>query len=182
MKMSTENENKLQTLSAFLKIYPSSRLDEEGLTMYLLMLSEVSASELQIAMQKIARHNKFYPAVAEILDTVERLRQTLNPASHVPSVDEAWHEVARQMQIAYPYKKPVFSTPEIAEAVRNMGWNMICETPCSDMNIVRAHFRDIYQNMLQRGQDKRETCAIMAAIPAGKRGEIVRLALAGKAM
>ena len=182
MKMNSENEKKLQTLSAFLKLYPSNKLDEEGLTMYLLMLSEVSAAELQIAMQKIARHSKFYPAVAEILDAVDRLRQTLNPACHVPSVDEAWYEVTRQMQIAYPYKKPIFSTPEIAEAVRNMGWSMICETPCSDMNIVRAHFRDIYQNMLQRGQDKRETRAIMAAIPAGKRGEIVRLALAGKAM
>ena len=58
MSMSRENDAKLRTLSAFLKIYPSSRLDEEGLTIYLLMLADVSAAELSVAMQKIASHSK----------------------------------------------------------------------------------------------------------------------------
>ena len=57
MSMSRENDAKLRTLSAFLKIYPSSRLDEEGLTIYLLMLADVSAAELSVAMQKIAQHH-----------------------------------------------------------------------------------------------------------------------------
>ena len=79
MSMSSENDAKLRTLSAFLKIYPSSRLDEEGLTIYLLMLADVSAAELSVVMQKIARHSKFFPAVSEILDTVKQLRQFINP-------------------------------------------------------------------------------------------------------
>ncbi len=182
MSMSSENDAKLRTLSAFLKIYPSSRLDEEGLTIYLLMLADVSAAELSVAMQKIARHSKFFPAVSEILDTVKQLRQLINPAGHIPSADEAWYEVMSQIQQAYPYKQPSFSTPEIRKAVHYIGWSMICETPAGDMSIVRAHFRDIYQNMLQRGKDEQETRAILAALPAGKKGDIVRRALAAKTM
>lgn len=182
MSMSSENDAKLRTLSAFLKIYPSSRLDEEGLTIYLLMLADVSAAELSVAMQKIARHSKFFPAVSEILDTVKQLRQLINPSGRVPSADEAWYEVMGQIQQAYPYKQPSFSTPEIRKAVHYIGWSMICETPAGDMSIVRAHFRDIYQNMLQRGKDEQETRAILAALPAGKKGDIVRRALAAKTM
>ena len=74
------------------------------------------------------------------------------------------------------------STPEIRKAVHYIGWSMICETPAGDMSIVRAHFRDIYQNMLQRGKDEQETRAILAALPAGKKGDIVRRALAAKTM
>ena len=144
MSMSSENDAKLRTLSAFLKIYPSSRLDEEGLTIYLLMLADVSAAELSVVMQKIARHSKFFPAVSEILDTVSHLRQFINPAVRIPSADEAWYEVMSQIQQAYPYKQPIFSTPEIRKAVHYIGWSMICETPAGDMSIVRAHLRDIY--------------------------------------
>ena len=182
MSMSSENDAKLRTLSAFLKIYPSSRLDEEGLTIYLLMLADVSAAELSVVMQKIARHSKFFPAVSEILDTVSHLRQFINPAGRIPSADEAWYEVMSQIQQAYPYKQPSFSTPEIRKAVHYIGWSMICETPAGDMSIVRAHFRDIYQNMLQRGKDEQETRAILAALPAGNKGDIVRRALATKTM
>lgn len=174
MKMSPENEKKLKILTAFLKIYPSSRLDEQGIVMYLRLLSSVSAAELQIAMQKIARNCKFFPSVAEIIQSVEQIRQALNPASRIPSVDEAWGEVTIQIREAYPYRKPKFSTQEITDTVRNMGWSMICETPTGDMNIVRAHFRDIYQNMLKRKRERAETNAILEALPEGKRGDIIR--------
>ena len=182
MSMSSENDAKLRTLSAFLKIYPSSRLDEEGLTIYLLMLADVSATELSVVMQKIARHSKFFPAVSEILDSVESLRNTANPARRIPSADEAWHEVIRQMQESYPYKKPHFSTPAIRQTVRNMGWTLICTTQVGDINIVRAQFRDIYRTILRREQIDLENRSLLDALPAGKKGDIVRKALAGKTL
>lgn len=180
MSMTARDEEKLKILTAFLKLYPSSRLDKEGLTMYLLMLYDVSAGELIVAMQEIARHSKFYPSVSEILDTIEALRGVVDPSRRVPSADEAWYEVTRQMQEAFPYKAPRFSTPEIAATVRNMGWRMICMTPTRDMNIVRAHFRDIYQNMLRRAQGEKETRAILASLPANK--PIILKLIAGKSM
>lgn len=51
-------------------------LDEEGLTIYLLMLADVSTAGLSVAMQKIAQHNKFFPCRLRNFDTVgKQLRQ-----------------------------------------------------------------------------------------------------------
>ena len=63
-----------------------------------------------------------------------------------------------------------------------MGWTLICTTQVGDINIVRAQFRDIYRTILRREQIDLENRSLLDALPAGKKGDIVRKALAGKTL
>lgn len=70
------------------------------------------------------------------------------------SLDEAWNEVQRQMEEAFVYKKPVFSTPEIEKAALAMGWIGICNTPTDQIGTARAQFLKLYASVLGRNKDK----------------------------
>ena len=172
MKISSESDAKLKILTAFLKAFPASKLDKEGLFIYVVMLRDVSSTELQLAMEKSVRSMKFYPSISEIVELVESLRAAIDPSLHIPSVDEAWGEVVHEIQCAFPYKSPVFSTSAIADTVKRMGWTMICMTEEGNMNITRAQFRDIYTSILRREKAKRENDRLLAALPKDAREKL----------
>lgn len=164
---------KLKVLSMFLKAYPNARLDEEGLAVYVLLLDSVSLIELKLAMKKLVMSSRFFPSVAEILAAVDSLRRTIQPGTL--SVEEAWQEVQDQMRAAFPYKKPVFSTPEIAKTVRSIGWMMICTVSPGDVAIVRAQFRDAYKNIIHRAKDRQENVRLIQQLSPDRRREYIRM-------
>lgn len=160
-----EYTNKLQLLTAYLTIFPSCKLDAQGIAMYTMLLSDVSLDELKIAMLKISNENKFYPTIAEIKEKIKSIHEILNPDQHIKTADEAWREVLQQMRLAFPYKSPEFSTEEIQDAVRTLGWMVICETSSDKMGITRAQFRDIYNNIIRRKEEREENLKIISAMP-----------------
>lgn len=163
--MKPENREKLKVLMAYEKVYPSGKMSVEKRIMYLTLLTDILPEELTLAMQKLVRTQTFYPAVAEIVQAVESIRDTVNPEEHVPTAEEAWFEVMSEVRKCYPYAKPCFSTAEIAQTVHYIGWTVLAETPASSLSIVRAHFRDTYNNMLKRKKGEEENIALLLAMP-----------------
>lgn len=162
-----ENIEKSKLLSAYKKIFPSCKLDQEGIALYVVILSDVSLAELRHAMIMLSDKTDFFPSVAQIRKQVMEVREVLHPELHVKTADEAWREVMEQMKAAFPYKSPKFSTEEIKETVKTLGWMAICETSTDKLGITRAHFRDTYSSIVQRKRDRKENLRILASAPKG---------------
>lgn len=162
-----ENVEKSKLLLAYKKIFPSCKLDQEGIALYVVMLRDVSLNELRHALLVLSERMDFFPSVAQIRKQVVEVREILHPELRVKNADEAWREVMEQMKAAFPYKSPEFSTEEIRETVKTLGWMAICETSTDKLGITRAHFRDIYSRIIQRKQDRKENLRILASVPKG---------------
>lgn len=165
-----EIDIKLKLLSSYKTIFPQCRLDDEGMAMYIMLLSDISVNELKTAMFRLSEKSNFFPTVAEIKKQVKEIRDLLYPKSHVKTADEAWSEVLDQMKIAFPYKAPVFSSKEIRDTVNTLGWMNICETSTDKVGITRAQFRDTYNAIIQRKTDREENMRIIASIPKSIKG------------
>lgn len=155
----------LKILSAYRKVFPQSKIDEEGLALYVALLKPLSLAEVSAAMAKLAITCKFFPSVAEIFEAAGDVRRTAQN-SQVPSVDEAWNEVLHQVHDAFIYQQPKFSTREIEQAALHMGWTALCNLGARDINTSRAQFRDIYTDILRRKKNKAQNEAILRRMPA----------------
>lgn len=160
-----EHETKLKLLSAYKTIFPYCKLDDEGMAMYIMLLSDITADELKTAMLRLSEQSNYFPTIAEIKKQVKAFREIYHPEAHIKTADEAWREVLEQMKIAFPYKSPVFSSDEIRDTVKTLGWMLICETSTDKMGVTRAQFRDTYNSIIQRKQDREENMRIIAALP-----------------
>jgi len=162
----------VKILSTYLKAFPQSKLDDEGLALYVTLLKPLPPAAISAAMAKLAMTHTFFPAVAEIFEAAKSIKTTA-VGNEVPSVDEAWREVIRQVHDAFVYKEPVFSTPEIKRAALNMGWTSLCYLPAKDMNTARAQFRDIYNGILSRKKETAQNVAVLDMMPQHKVQELI---------
>ena len=162
----------LKILSTYRKVFPQSRIDDEGLALYVVLLKPLRPVEISAAMAKLAMTCKFFPSVAEIFEAAGNVKQTA-ANSEEPSVDEAWREVLQQVHDAFVYRDPQFSTPEIKRAALNMGWTALCSLETGDINTARAQFRDIYTDILRRRKNKAQNEAVLQRMPADKVQELV---------
>jgi hypothetical protein len=134
--------------------YPSARITGENIVTYAIALSELGEAELVAGVMKCMRTCKFFPSIAEIIEAAQGVVEVAAGTNN-KSPDEAWNEVQRQMQEAFVYKKPVFSTKEIEEAAMAMGWTGLCETPTDQIGTARAQFLRLYESVCKRKKDKR---------------------------
>lgn len=128
------------------------RITAGNIATYAVALSELSEQELTAGVLRCMRTCKFFPSIAEIMDqaqcVVERAHGTTDK-----SADEAWNEVQRQMEEAFIYKEPVFSTPEIKKAALAMGWVGLCNTPTDAIGVARAQFLKLYDSVCGRKRE-----------------------------
>lgn len=149
--------------------FPNSKITGENIFIYAIALSELSESELKAAVLKCMRTCKFLPSIAEIMEQAQNMVEVAT-GTKAKSPDEAWNEVQRQMQEAFIYKKPVFSTPEIEAAAMAMGWTGLCETPADVIGVARAQFLKMYESVCKRKHEARidNNVLQLAGITAGK--------------
>lgn len=156
-----------EKLTLYLKLFPQSKLDSVGLAIYSKALEPLSINQIEIALTKLMRISKYFPSVAEIFEQADIMVKVVNK-SEDKSPDEAWNEVQRQMQEAYIYKKPVFSTKEIEKAALSMGWIGLCETETKDIGTIRAQFNNMYKSVLQRKKESGINNDIVNSLPQEK--------------
>lgn len=143
----------IDILSPLLCAYPSAKITEETIQVYSIALSELEEAELLAGVLKCIRTCKFFPSIAEIIDASQDMVKVVNGTKE-KSADEAWTEVQSQMQVAFIYKKPIFSSAQIEQAALAMGWIGLCETATKDMGTARAQFRGFYESACKRSKDK----------------------------
>lgn len=143
----------IDILSPLICAYPSAKITEETIQVYSIALSELPEAELLAGVLKCMRTCKFFPSIAEIIDASQDMVRVVTGTKEKSS-DEAWAEVQRQMQVAFIYEKPVFSSSQIEQAALAIGWVGLCETATKDMGTARAQFRGFYESACKRSKDK----------------------------
>lgn len=138
-----------ETLRPLLAAYPNAKLTNDTIVVYAVALSELPPIKLQAGVLRCLRTCKFLPSIAEVMEAAQEVTEHAN-GTKVASPDEAWNEVQRQMQEAFIYKKPVFSTLEIERAALAMGWIGLCETPTNQIGTARAQFLRLYESVCGR--------------------------------
>lgn len=156
-----ERSKILMTLTGYLALYPHSKLDSAGLVLYTQALLNLgfTNNEISMAMNKLLLTSKFYPTVVEIVETIRELALIFVEEERVKDVDMAWMEVYQEVRRCFVYKKPHFSTPEIAETVKNLGWETLCSM--TNAEVVRAQFERFYKIALKRNRDSQDNMLIL---------------------
>ena len=157
----------VRTLAPYLMAFPQSKINTGSLLVYARALSPLSIAEVDAAMLKLMRTSKFFPTVAEIFEQAESVRETAC-GQETASVDEAWHDVMKQVHDAFVYREPAFSSDEIKRAALNMGWTALCNLEPDGMNTARAQFRDIYLGILRRKKDQQHNKAVLEQLPPAR--------------
>jgi hypothetical protein len=144
----------VKLLTPLVLAYPAAKITNDTVKVYATALSELTELELKAGVMKCMRTCKFFPSIAEIMEAAQQMVEVATGTA-CKDGDEAWNEVQRQMQEAFVYKKPVFSTPEIEKAALSMGWIGLCETPTDNIATVRAQFLKMYEAVCQRKKETR---------------------------
>jgi hypothetical protein len=82
---------------------------------------------------------------------------------HGDAAEEAWGHAVKEIQKTGIYGKPKFENPVIAEAVRAIGWQTLCNTREGDMGTMRAHFYRTYDAFRKRAQFNETTKLLESA-------------------
>jgi hypothetical protein len=149
--MTITEKQAIRILAPLIVAFPNSKAGDETILVYAKVLCCLSEAALTASVMKCMRTCKFFPSIAEIMDQAENMVQVATGTKH-KSPDEAWNEVLKQMNEAYVYKEPEFSTPEIKHAALAMGWTGLCETLTKDMGTARAQFLKLYDSTCKRKQ------------------------------
>lgn len=110
------------------------------------------------------------PPVGVIIKNAQSIHYSVNDFVRVKSWDEAWAEIDSAMRHTPWGKTPVFSTPQITEAVRSFGWDALQRSLEADMPIVRAQIRKNYESVCQRMEERAHNEFILGSNPLGVLG------------
>ena len=145
----------MRILGVLAAAFPNNKVAKATMDVYKLTLADIPADVLESATLQLITTAKFFPAVSEIRDAAHSIMLGLNK---IPSAFEAWEEVQTQISLCgdfYRYQiasqVPVYSNPIIEQAVKIMGYRVLCESE----NIVadRAHFFRVYESLFNRAVD-----------------------------
>lgn len=145
-------EKALKILAPLVIALSNSSVTKEKIDVYATALCCLTEEELTASVMKCIRTCDYFPSIAEIMKQADHVTQVACGTSHKTN-DEAWNEVLKQMNEAFVYKKPVFTTPEIESAALAMGWIGMCETETKDMGTIRAQFLKMYESTCKRKKE-----------------------------
>lgn len=131
----------LKGISLLNRGFKPHQWEDDTLEVWYRVLSDIDDKDFQKAVLWLLNNSKFFPTVAEIRETVRNL------SVHVKTGDEAWGEVLKAISLYGSYSEPEFSDPITALAVERIGWLSICRSNESDLPIIRAQFRNLYNNI-----------------------------------
>ena len=163
-KITDDELSKTRILTTYSKGFPTIQLTTDNVAFYVMSLSMVTAAELSLAMQNIILSKKEFPSVSEIIETVENIRRAILD-TYILEADEAWSEVIKEINRAYPYKDPIFSTREIAQTVRCIGYLNLCT---SDFGSFYWQFKDVYNSILKRKKEGKYTKFVLNKLSPDK--------------
>lgn len=142
-----------QLTASFLAVYGCAG-DGNMIASYVHVLSDIPIEVLRAAFDKVLLESEKRPLPATVYKAAKALVEEKSGSRKLPWA-EAWKEIDGQMRKNGVYSNPVFSRPEIAEAVRAYGWRNLCETLTKDMGTARAQLRNMYQDICERAEEER---------------------------
>lgn len=120
------------------------------------VLADLPYQVAEKALVIVLRSARFFPTPAEILEASKELR---TEEYQVPTPEEAWENVYRELIRAGVYGKPVFIHPLVERAAKSLGWTNLCVS--ENLPADRAHFMRIYGSFQVREEARQEVQAVM---------------------
>lgn len=140
------------------------------------ILGDLPSEAVTTATLKLLATNKYEPKPAEIREaTLSLIHEQQKPTDNVPTVDEAWEEVMKNLN---QYEDHSWSHPLIKKAVKIIGYMNIVAS--ENMGVERGHFFKVYESLRKRELDHINN---IQALQMTKRLQgIVNLALENKSL
>lgn len=136
--MSHQQSITLEKLLSYLAVTTGKKqVSTDVLRAYKHALRDIPLRPLANAINAIIQKDDWFPSVARILREV-----ALQAGLQAPPPDAAWAEVMAQVAAVGRHRRPKWSHKAIAEAVRGVGWQELCNSTNSD--VLRAHFYRAY--------------------------------------
>ena len=120
------------------------------------VLHDLPYSVAEKALVIVLRSAKFFPTPAEILEASKELR---TEEYQVPSPEEAWENVYREIMRVGLYGKPAFIHPLVERSAKSLGWHTLCNS--ENLPADRAHFMRLYGSFQVREEARQEVQAVM---------------------
>ncbi len=134
--------------------YPRFSLTEETITVYIRLLGDLTAEDLQMAAVQAASDNTFFPSVHELRKAVVDLKRK---SGNIPSSYEAWIEVSSNTKESWSEvvdlgegnwgiekKTYRFSHPLVEKVAREVGWPDRFPGGVNERMADRSHFIKAY--------------------------------------
>ena len=152
-----------QMLAACLRGFPNSKADNETILFYITAMDDLTFVEVKAALTKLCRTAKFFPTVSEIYEAAESVKNTAQGTTELDA-GQAWEEVMRLGKTCHMYRPWTYSTPEVAQAVKQCGKMELISLEESAMNTARAQFRNIYNGILARKKERDQNKAVLSKL------------------
>ena len=159
--------------------------DEARIAIYVRMLKDIPVDVLKVTAEKVMMESKFLPTIAELVEATRSLMAEAEPDTRVKTWAEAWNEIEKAMYRTPWGRTPVFSTPEISEAVFSFGWTTLHTAEAREMPTIRAQIRRMYEDICARRKEQANNRYAMSgdkdALLRSKRGGgLTKLSVKGK--
>lgn len=119
------------------------------------LLKELPFQTAMLSLKKYALSNKFPPTIAELMTIAADLM-----TERLPDSDEAWGEITRAVR-KYGYPNEAKALASLSETVRKtverIGYQTICQSPCEQLNTLRAQFKGFYEAEHKRSLEVHKT-------------------------
>lgn len=115
-------------------------------------LADLDYEVVKIALTKWVMTEKWPPTIADIRESV-----TSVSTAEIMDWSKAWSIVNRAVRLKGPYQEEeaLASFDEVTrETVNRIRWSVLCEMESDERDIMRAHFRDIYTQIVNRHKEQ----------------------------
>ena len=161
----------VRVLKPYLAAFPQAKINEGTLFVYARALADFPPTLIDAAMLKLLRTLKFFPSVAEIIEAAEGIVE-LAEGKSLPTPAEAWGEAMREARAKFVYRPWELSCPEVEKTVEAFGKMDLCTLEETAINTARAQFMRMYQQIVERKEERRQNEAVLTALPGNVRALI----------
>lgn len=161
----------VRVLKPYIAAFPQAKINDGTLLVYARALAYLPPELIDAAMLKLLRTLKFFPSVAEIIEAAEGLVE-LAEGKALPTPAEAWGEAMREARAKFVYRPWELSCPEVEKAVQAFGKMDLCMLEEAAVNTARAQFMRMYQQIVERKEERRQNEAVLTALPENVRALI----------
>lgn len=161
----------VRVLKPYIAAFPQAKINDGTLLVYARALAYLPPELIDAAMLKLLRTLKFFPSVAEIIEAAEGLMEMaeglmeMAEGKSLLTPAEAWGEAMREARAKFVYRPWELSCPEVEKAVQAFGKMDLCMLEEAAVNTARAQFMRMYQQIVERKEERRQNEAVLTALP-----------------
>lgn len=141
-----------QALALLAGAFPQFK--DQQMQVYGIMLNDIPGAVQLEAVKNLLKTSRFLPTIAEIREEASKLAHAAAGVRVAPAEAE-WEEVYKAIGAVGPYRKPAFSNPITAQAVKAMGWRLLCGSDEVMMPALRAQFLKTWKELNAMTKTKR---------------------------